>query len=176
MLRHSSRMRELNDSMQPLRQGYPAGIKCRPISPAGQSAIVLQANSGPLSQRRTAGKAPRSADKRSNSLPSALQQVTDLTDAQKWKVVCGNAMCIHDLGGGRRHFVGNRKRSTSPRPARRHVMHHLSSSTTTESLASSSTRSGNPASVPAMSSTPPACGRVHRLCRWESGRRTSSTR
>ena len=24
MLRHSSRMRELNDSMQPLRQGYPA--------------------------------------------------------------------------------------------------------------------------------------------------------
>jgi hypothetical protein len=61
MLRHSSRMRELNDSMQPLRQGSPAGIKCRPISPAGRSAIVLQANSGPLSQRRTAGKAPRSA-------------------------------------------------------------------------------------------------------------------
>jgi predicted TIM-barrel fold metal-dependent hydrolase len=32
-----------------------------------------------------------------NSLPSALQQVTDLTDAQKWKVLCGNAMRIHNF-------------------------------------------------------------------------------
>ena len=31
------------------------GMKCSPTWPAAQSAIALQANSGPLSQRTTAG-------------------------------------------------------------------------------------------------------------------------
>jgi hypothetical protein len=64
MLRHSSRMRELNDSTWPLRHGSPGGMKCKPILTVAESAIALQANSGPLSQRSTAGNVPRSAANR----------------------------------------------------------------------------------------------------------------
>ena len=52
MLRHSSRTRLVNDSMEPLRQGWPGGMKCRPTRSPAQSAIAAQASSGPCGRRR----------------------------------------------------------------------------------------------------------------------------
>jgi hypothetical protein len=53
--RRCVRSRLLTDSVHPLRHGYPGGMKCRPTLPLAHSAIALQANSGPLSQRNTLG-------------------------------------------------------------------------------------------------------------------------
>lgn len=42
MLRHSSRSRPLNDSMWPVRQGWPGGMNANPTRSPAQSAIAWQ--------------------------------------------------------------------------------------------------------------------------------------
>jgi hypothetical protein len=41
-----------DDSMEPLRQGWPGGMKCRPTRSPAQSAVAAQASSGPCGRRR----------------------------------------------------------------------------------------------------------------------------
>jgi hypothetical protein len=94
-----------------VRHGSPGGMKCRPTWPADQSAIALQANSGPLSHRSTTGNVPRSVARWSSSPIRCSPVMLRSTIPPKHSRVCSST--IETILIGRPSVVESNWKSTA---------------------------------------------------------------